>query len=213
MSAYQSEALTLRSYSYSEGHKIAVFLTREFGQLRAAAYGAEKPGSRFGSALEPLTYSRVTFSRREHQDLAVLQSCEIIHALPAHLLSWEWHLYLGYFSELVVEFSQELEENEMLFRLSLAVVESVSKVPPDILARYFELWLLKLEGILPRLSGKLPSVVAAKAEAMMKLPPGRLGDFELSAEESKRLGGLSSELIEYHLEKRLKTRRLLSQLS
>lgn len=212
MSVYQSEALTLRTYSYSESHKIAVFLTRDYGQVRGVAYGALKPKSRFGSSLEPLTHSRMTFSRREHQDLATIQSCEIIRAFPADQLSWELHLYFGYFSELLMEFSREEVENERLFRLTLAVLDASQSGRAEVLARYFELWLLKLEGILPRLSDKLPPELAARADAMMRLHPRQLKDFDLPSGESKRLGSLSNELIEYHLEKRLKARALLNEL-
>ena len=42
MTHQRCEALTLRSYPYSEAHLMAVFLTRESGQLRSIAYGPER---------------------------------------------------------------------------------------------------------------------------------------------------------------------------
>ena len=211
MSAYQSEALTLRTYPYAESHQIAVFLTRNFGKVRGVAYGARKAKGRFSGALEPLTHVRLTFSRKEHQELASISNCEILKAFSAYPFTWEGSLYFSYFTELLVEFSKEEEESDLLFRLSLAVLEASQKVPIDRVARYFELWLLKLEGVLPSLEEKLPSALATKVYALMKVPATELDTVQLSGEDYRRLESLSSQLIEYHLEKRLKTRKMLKK--
>ncbi len=212
MSGHQSEALTLRTYPYAESHKIAVFLTRDFGKVRGVAYGAQKAKGRFSGALEPLTQVRLTFSRKENQELASIKNCEIVKAFPAYQLSLEVNLHFSYFAELLVEFSREQEESELLFRLSLAVLEATQKVPIDRVARYFELWLLKLEGVLPSLQEKLPPALAEKVYAMMKIPAAELDTVQLSGKENRRLESLSNQLIEYHLEKRLKAKKMLKEL-
>lgn len=212
MSGHQSEALTLRTYPYAESHKIAVFLTRDFGKVRGVAYGAQKAKGRFSGALEPLTQVRLTFSRKENQELASIKNCEIVKAFPAYQLSLEVNLHCSYFAELLVEFSREQEESELLFRLSLAVLEATQKVPIDRVARYFELWLLKLEGVLPSLQEKLPPALAEKVYAMMKIPAAELDTVQLSGKENRRLESLSNQLIEYHLEKRLKAKKMLKEL-
>ena len=212
MSGYQSEALTLRTYPYAESHKIAVFLTRSFGKVRGVAYGAQKAKGRFSGALEPLTHLRLTFSRKENQELASLKNCEILKVFPGYQLSLEVNLHFSYFAELLVEFSREEEESELLFRLSLAVLEATQKISIDRVARYFELWLLKLEGVLPSLEAKLPPTLAEKVYAMTKIPAAELETVQLSGEENRRLESLSGQLIEYHLEKRLKTKKMLKEL-
>jgi len=212
MSGYQSEALTLRTYPYAESHKIAVFLTRNFGKVRGVAYGAQKAKGRFSGSLEPLTHVRLTFSRKENQELASLKNCDILQVFPAYQMSLEVNLHFSYFAELLVEFSREEQESELLFRLSLAVLEATQKVSIDRVARYFELWLLKLEGVLPSLEAKLPSTLSEKVYAMMKIPAAELDTVQLSGEENRRLESLSSQLIEYHLEKRLKTKKMLKEL-
>ncbi|MGH9339247.1 MAG: DNA repair protein RecO [Acidobacteriota bacterium] len=204
--------MTLRTYPYAESNKIAVFLTREFGKVRGIAHGARKPKSRFGSSLEPLTHVRLSFYRKEHQELAVLQNCEIIRAFPAYALTLEVNLHFSYFSELLLEFTREQQESGYVFRLALAVLDVCRQVRIELLARYLELWLLKLEGVLPDLEQKLPPQLAAKARAMLKLPPDQLSGDELSEAEIKRLERWSEELIEYHLEKKLKSRKMLKEL-
>lgn len=213
MSSFQSEALTLRTYDYSEAHKIVVFLTRRFGKVRAVAYGAKKSGSRFGSSLEPLTYLRLSFSHKENQDLAVIQNCDIIRPFPAFSITWEASLYCGYFGELLIEFSQEQEESESLFRLALAVLDAPDKTPLDLLARYLELWLLRLEGVLPALDPSLGRNLSAKVLKMMRRHPSRLLEItDFTAGEKRDLEQLTTELVEYHLEKHLKSRKMLREL-
>ncbi len=213
MSFDQCEALSLRSYPYSETHLIVVFLTRNSGQLRSIAYGAKSgQNRRFGSGLEPLTHSKLSYSNQEGQELGVLRDLEILHAYPAYDLDWEEKLYFACFTELLQEFTNEGKPAEDVFRLSLAVLESVGCVPISCLARYFELWLLRLEGILPSLGTRLPQKLASKALRYMATPPHELCGDGLTGEELKRLGRLSEELIESHLEKRLKSRRMLKEL-
>jgi DNA repair protein RecO (recombination protein O) len=206
------EAITLRSYPFAEANKIVVFLTREYGLVRGVAYGAKKSRSRFGASLEPLTHVKLAFKRREHQELAVIENCEIIRALPAYELSWEQNLYFGYFAELLVEFGREQIESERVFRLSLAVLEAVKDVPISLLARYFEFWVLRLEGVLPALDTVLPRELASRAVEMLKIPPSQLRDFQLAEDEIRQLERAAERLIEYHLEKPLKARRILKDL-
>jgi DNA repair protein RecO (recombination protein O) len=209
---YSCEAITLRTYPFAEANKIVVFLTREYGLLRGVAYGARKSKSRFGASLEPLTHVRLAFKRKEHQELAVIENCEIIRALPAYELSWEENLHFGYFAELLVEFGREQIESQKLFRLSLAVLEAVREVPISLLARYFEFWILRLEGVLPALDTVLPAGLAARALEMLKLPPSGLAGSDLKEEELLQLETAAERLIEYHLEKPLKARRILKEL-
>lgn len=211
MNVHQSEALTLKTYPFAESNRIVVYLTRNYGKLRGVAHGARKPKSRFGSTLELLTHSRIVFYRKEHQDLAVIQSAEIIKAFPSYELTWEVNLYFNYFAELLLEFSHEEEESENLFRLGLAVLEAYTSVPVALLGRYFELWLLKLEGVLPEFDQAMPGM-AERLRGMMRVHPKEIGGFSLSDNEMKSLEKLTGSLIEGHLEKRLKSRVLLSQL-
>lgn len=213
MSVFQSEAVTLRTYPYSEVHKIVVFLTRAHGLVRGIAHGAKKSSrNRFGGSLEPMTHVLATFSRKQNQDLAVVQECEIIRAFPAYQLSFEVNLHFGYFCELLQEVANEDEEAENLFRLILAVLGEIDKRPIELLARYLDLWVLRLEGVLPDLAELLPRELADKTSQLLKVHPSKLEPDTLSAGELKRLSRVAGGLLESHLEKRLKTRPMLDDL-
>ncbi len=210
MNVHQSEGLTLKTYPFEEAHRIVVFLTRDFGQLRGIAHGARKAKSRFGCSLELLTHTRVIFYRKEHQELAVIQNCEIIKAYSTYELSWELNLHFGYFAELLLEFSRQQAEIERVFRLALAVLDASHAAPTSTLARYFELWLLRFEGILPSFEPALPADTAEAARTMMKLHPSALT--ALDPDHVTRLEKFCGQIIEAHLEKQLKSRKLLKQL-
>jgi len=205
-------ALTLRTYPFGEANKVAVFLSPELGQLRGVAYGAARSKSRFGSGLEPLSQVRLSYRRKENQELAVIENCEIIRPSPAYRLDWGQSLYFGYFAELLVEFSREQAPNERLFRLALAVIEASESVSIQLLARYFEYWLLRLEGVLPGLEQILPADVATRASAFLKLPPLQLEDEPLPEADLDCLERAAEKLIESQLEKPLKAKRMLREL-
>jgi DNA repair protein RecO len=54
-------------------------------------------------------------------------------------------------AELVIEFSPPYQANDRLFRMVKACLEAIANSPADLqtILRYFEVWLLKLEGFLP----------------------------------------------------------------
>ncbi|MGH9908493.1 MAG: DNA repair protein RecO, partial [Pyrinomonadaceae bacterium] len=58
---------------------------------------------------------------------------------------------LTYMADLVIEFSPPHQSNEKLFRMVKACLEATATAPSDLhtILRYFEVWLLKLEGFLP----------------------------------------------------------------
>lgn len=152
MPLYQTEAIALRSYDLGEADKIAVFYSARFGKLRAVAPGAKRPRSRFGSSLEPLTHVGLSFYEKEGAELARITECEILSSPYAGNADLSLSLYCIYFSELVNEFTQERDANDNIFRLLVAALRGMeAKVRLDLLARYFEAWLLKLEGYLPGL--------------------------------------------------------------
>ncbi len=56
--------------------------------------------------------------------------------------------YVSYFAELIDEWAQEADPNETLFRLGASMVDAIAAgVPIEPLARYFEFWLLRLQGV------------------------------------------------------------------
>ena len=151
MAFLESEALVLRTYNLAEADKIVVCLSRGAGLIRAVAKGSRRLKNRFGAALEPFTLLNITCYFKENQELISLRQTEILKSNFNLLGNEEILAGLAYMGDLVVEFSPPYQPNDKLFRMVKACVEAIAESPDDLQAvlRYFEIWMLKLEGFLP----------------------------------------------------------------
>src|SRR6476619_5805594 len=174
MPVYTSEALILRTYKLGESDRIVVFLTRDRGKKRGVAKNARQSRKRFGGALEPLTCGRVGYVERERRELVRLEYVEQLRS-PLSAADGEALGYVSYFAELIDEWAQEADPNETLFRLGVSVVEAIAKgVPIEPLARYFEYWLLRLQGVY-EVDAKLSAEARGFLDAARRLTPLALG--------------------------------------
>jgi DNA repair protein RecO (recombination protein O) len=149
MPLYKTDALILRTYKLGEADRIVVFLTRDRGKKRGVANGARRARSPFAGALEPLTRVGVTYYEREHRDLVRLSYAEPQQS-PLFALRPDALSHVGYFAELIDEWAAEGNPDERLFRLGTATLDALAAgVPTGALARYFEYWLLRLQGVYP----------------------------------------------------------------
>lgn len=159
MKTHVAEAIVLRTFRYAEADRIVVFLTEDRGKKRGVARNATKSRRRFGAALEPFTRGRVTYVEREGRELVHLERIEPATSSMgastgrdagdgASALG-----YASYFAELVDEWAPDAMANERLYRLAASVGDALGRAgSAECLARYFEFWLLRLEGVYPALS-------------------------------------------------------------
>jgi DNA repair protein RecO (recombination protein O) len=148
----ETEAIVLRSYRLGEADKVVSLFTRQFGRLRAAAGGAQRPKSRYGGTLESLSYLRLWLFERENRDLLRLNSAELIESFFDMQKEYRLQLAAQYIAEVAERLLPEREVNERAFRLLLAVLRSLKasgEVDRPLL--YLNYWLLRLGGFLPSL--------------------------------------------------------------
>jgi DNA repair protein RecO (recombination protein O) len=158
MRAYSVNALVLRTYRYDEADRIVVFLTEDRGKKRGVAKNASASRRRFGAALEPLTCGRVAYVEREHRELVRVDRIEP-RRTPLGAIAGrsgeDAARALGhaeYFAELLDEWAPDSAPNERLYRLGAAMGDALEAGGSvEALARYFEYWLLRLEGVYPAL--------------------------------------------------------------
>ena len=211
MPLYTTDALILRTYKLGESDRIVVFLTRDRGKKRGVAKNARQSRRRFGGALEPLTAGRVQYTERERRDLVFLHFVEPLRS-PLAAADREALGYVGYFAELIDEWAQEADPNEPLFRLGCSMVEAMAAgVPVEPLARYFEYWLLRLQGVYELDARLSPDARAFLAAARTCSPLGVAG-IEASRDALRELERAHGALIGLHLEKELKSARVLRDM-
>lgn len=150
MAVFETEALILRTYNLAEADKIVVCLSRTAGLIRGVAKGCRKLKNRFGASLEPFTLINLTYYEKEHRELVSFRNTEILKS--RFNLSTNASVLTGfsYMGDLLIDFSPPHQANDNLYRMALACFEAVSETPDDLesVLRYFEVWLLKLEGFM-----------------------------------------------------------------
>jgi DNA repair protein RecO (recombination protein O) len=213
MSARMSEAIVLRTYPFREADLIVSFFTRDQGKMRGVARRARRPGSRFGSGLERLSYVKMYYQQREQRELTTLESCEMIRSPFQMTADYELTVALDYIAEVSEQLLPPAEPFERFFRLIVAVVEHLRETGAAGVwraATYFSLWAV-------RLSGFLPSDVASGddrelAGEMLRTSIGELAPREWTKSTSSRLRRSLIGLIEEHIERRLVTAPMLEAL-
>ncbi len=211
MPLHTTDALILRTYKLGESDRIVVFLTRDRGKKRGVAKNARQSRRRFGGALEPLTCGRVGYFERERRDLVRLDYVEQRRS-PLSAPDGEALGYAEYFAELIDEWAQESDPSETLYRLGVSMVEAMAKgVPIEPLARYFEYWLLRLQGVYEE-RDQLSAGARAFLDTARGCSPFALGDVKVSRHTLHELEAAHHSLIAMHLEKDLKSVRVLREM-
>ena len=150
MKFHQAEALILEVSDLQEADRIVVFLTREEGKRRGVARGAKRRFSRFAGELQPLAKARIGWMEKEGRDLVRIGSVELVRPVKHLQLDLEGILLGATIAEQAALFAQEGEPSEVLYRLLDATVEALEAGRDrDLVARYFESWLLRTAGIFP----------------------------------------------------------------
>jgi DNA repair protein RecO (recombination protein O) len=150
MGLLTAEALILDVMDLHDRDRIVTFLTREHGKKKGVAKGARVKHSRFGGQLQPLAKAQVTWFEKEGRDLARISSLELVRTAHPLQTDLEGILLGSYLADHLLEFAQEGEASDHLYRLLDATVEALlAGVDRDLAARYFEAWMLRLAGIFP----------------------------------------------------------------
>ena len=214
MPLYSADALILRTYKLGEADRIVVFLTRDRGKKRGVAKGARRQKSNFVGALEPLTHARVAYFERERRELVNLNYSEASRsALSSGTIEG-----LGcatYFAELIDEWAADGHEDERLYRLGVSMVEAIAAgVPSEPLTRYFEYWLLSLQGVYP--AGRVPSL-SPEAQAFLtaarKIGPQELAGMSANRAMLRELESLHRSIIATHLEREPRSIKVLKDMT
>jgi DNA repair protein RecO (recombination protein O) len=149
----KTEAVILRSMRYRETSKIVTVFSRKFGKLRGIAKGARGPKSKFGAALEPMTFVSMVLYKHERRELHTISECEIVKLFPrlhADLNKINLGLIVVEFVEATVP---EGEPSEAVFALLVEVLNELDLATKNIenVLYFFRLQILDLLGFRPTL--------------------------------------------------------------
>ena len=211
MPAHTSESFILQTYPFRESDLIVSFFTRDQGKLRGVAHRARRPKNSFGSSLERLSHTTVSYYQKENRELVSLNSCELVHSQFALASNYEASVALDYLAEVTEQLLPPNEINERHFRLLIAVLDFLrtgGNLWPAV--TYFALWSVRLAGFLPELRVKAGS--REIAEEMLVTPIHALAPRSWTRGTAADLRRLLNRMIEEHVERKLRTTAVLETL-
>jgi len=245
MPLHTADALILRTYKLNDADRIVVFFTRDRGKKRGVAKGARRMRSRFRGALEPLTRATVVYFEKERRELVTLDHVDPLRS-PMAARTPDALGHVGYLAELIDEWAPEGDANERLFRLGASALDALAEAAPlEPLVRYFEYWLLRLQGVYPSVAAcpqceapltdgarlttaarvllcqrcaasaggdNLSAQAVGFLRAASTVGPTRVGDLTLPPGAARELERAHHALIAWHLEKSLRSPRVLRAL-
>lgn len=143
-------ALLLEVLDLHDRDRIVTLLTAEYGKVRGVARGAKGKYSRFSGQLQPLSKVRISWFEKDGRDLVRLTDCELIRPAERLHSTLEGTLTASCFADQMRAFAQENEESGAVFRLLDTCLGALDEgADLDLVARYYEIWLLRLAGIFP----------------------------------------------------------------
>lgn len=155
MPVHESESLVLRSYGLAEADRIVVFFTRDHGIVRGVAKGAKRLNSRFSSTLEPFSTVHLEYFQKDDRELVSIRQVDLVRSIFSKADNEELYYTLSYFAELLMVFSPPHDADATLYRMTQKCIAEMIERPLSIrqMQVYFELWMLRLGGFLPRWNG------------------------------------------------------------
>jgi len=146
---YSTEAIVFKNLPYAEADLIVTFFTKEYGLLNLFAKSPRKIKSKFGSSLEPLTYSKISFIGREDKMQKIIQS-DILHSFQYIRENLSLFIKTANLLRIILEILPQREPNKQLFSTLLEVlygIENNKNTEPYTL--FMKIKTLNILGYLP----------------------------------------------------------------
>jgi DNA repair protein RecO (recombination protein O) len=163
----KTDAVILKAMKYRETSKIVTLYTRQFGKISAVAKGARGVKSKFGAALEPMSYVSVVLYRKENRALQYITQCDIIKPF-LDLFNKIEKMSVGMcVVELMDAVMHNEEENPPMFRLLVETLDAVDSSRKNVqnLFLFFEIHLASLLGFKPNFANCIMCGERLSAEA------------------------------------------------
>jgi len=146
------EGFVLKAQPLGDADKIVTFLTREEGKIRGVAKAARRSRRRFGSSLEPWSRVALTLFEKEAADLARVDACDLLESAYRLHENLETGCLLAYLAEVADLFAREKQAEPHYYRLLGSLLAALrGGLTRSVVLRYFEVWTLRLHGLLPDL--------------------------------------------------------------
>ncbi len=124
-----TEGIVLRTQKYAEADLIVTYLTLNKGIIKAFAKSPRKTKSRFGSSLEPLTYSKITLMGKEQSMPKIIQS-DILKPFYCLRENFQDYIHISKLIEILIALTLEGAAYKKLFLFLLNVMNLSEMLNP-----------------------------------------------------------------------------------
>ena len=150
----RTEGIVLRTSVFGEADLIVTYLTKDCGIVKTFAKSPRKIKCKFGSSLEPLTYSKISFWGKEESSLPRLVQSDIIYPFHSLRSSLSSFLKVSEILELTINFLPEREASDRVYHLLVSTLRAMeAHCQTGLIVLFYKLKLLEIVGYLPGLNG------------------------------------------------------------
>ena len=238
MTLYRDQGVVLRTFRLGEADRIVVLVTEGHGKVRAVVKGVRKTKSRFGSRLEPISHVALLMYQGRGE-LEVVNQAETLDHFRAVREDLDRLSKATSMLEVVDQVAQEREPVPALYRMLVGALRQLAARDSPLIVPAFFWKLLALEGLSPVLDrcatcGATEDLVAFDVDEGGVLCRSDRQGVPISKEAidiiRRILGGglagvldepsgpavhevdhLTGRTVEHHLERRLRSLRLLDK--
>lgn len=237
MTLYRDDAVVLRTHKLGEADRIVTLFSRNRGKIRAVAKGVRRTKSKFGARLEPASVIHGQFY--EGRNLDIVTQAETAQRHIELRRDLDRFGRAAIMLEVVDQISLEDESNPALYKLLVGALAELERDGNPLVIPAFAAKLLTLEGVQPLLDtcvrcGEQENLIAldlhlggilcdacssgepiteAARLALCDVFAGRVRHVldTTSPAIAAELEAIGSRMIEQHLERRLRSVRVLDQ--
>ena len=238
MTLYRDKGVVIRTWRLGEADRIVVVLTPEHGKVRAVAKGVRKTRSKFGGRLEPTNHVDLQLYAGKG-DLGIITQAETIDRFESVRADPDRFSEASALLEVVDAVSPDGNPDRQRYEMLLGALKILDHAPAPLLVPAFYLKLIAHEGLAPHLDtcvrcGLSVPLVAIDfgeggtlcgdcrrgrplSEAALAVMRAILGGGLLDAlavfdlEVCAEVDATATEAVEYHLERRMKSRRVMEK--
>jgi DNA repair protein RecO (recombination protein O) len=150
----RTEGIVLKTNLFGEADLIVTYLTKDCGIVKTFAKSPRKIKSKFGSSLEPLTYSKISFWGKEDSSLPRLVQSDIVYPFHSLRTSLNCFLKVSELFELTLNFVPERDTSNRVYSLLMNTLRGMeADCQTGLLMLFYKLKLLEIAGYLPGLNG------------------------------------------------------------
>jgi DNA repair protein RecO (recombination protein O) len=149
---YPTSAIALKRMDYAEADRIITVFTPDYGKFRLIAKGVRRSTSRMAGHLELFSHAHLMLARGRELDLATQASTvEPFREVREDLVKTAQAYHMA---ELIDGLLEDRDVHAGLFHLFRDALQAMAEdvVPPEMIARHFELHFLNEVGFRPQLT-------------------------------------------------------------